>query len=136
MRFANWEERLNAVIEHHQASPFRWGKADCCLFAADCMMEMTGIDWAEDVRGTYSNAEEAKFVLEEMYDITSVSDIPDAMGFEEIPLTMAMRGDLVAYESEYGPALGICYGRVGLFKSRRGLQAVPMSNVMKAWKVK
>ncbi len=135
MRFVDWEQRLNNVVNEYMLKPFEWGVSDCCMFAADCVAAMTGIDYAKGIRNTYTNIEEARQRINEVYSVTGVDDIPNAVGLQEIGCTKAMRGDIVAYETKYGPALGVCYGRYALFKSDIGLQSVAMNRVQKSWRV-
>lgn len=52
-RFHDWPERLSKFIESRRNVPFKWGENDCALFAADCVLELTGIDHAEGMRGNY-----------------------------------------------------------------------------------
>ena len=37
-------------------APFRWGQNDCGLFVADFLLAVTGVDYAEPVRGKYIDA--------------------------------------------------------------------------------
>src|SRR5258708_4686376 len=62
-RLEDWVVRLEAFIKERTAQPFKWGSQDCCLFAADAIEAITGVDLAADFRGKYSGAETAKAVL-------------------------------------------------------------------------
>lgn len=50
----------------NDAGKKRWqyGHVDCQMFAADWVVARTGLDPAEDLRGTYSTAEEANAMVE------------------------------------------------------------------------
>lgn len=48
-------ETLRALIEQRRYLPLAWGQRDCCLWAADYWLAVSGRDFAEGVRG-YSNA--------------------------------------------------------------------------------
>lgn len=54
-RLPDWRERLAAFVAARRATPFQWGRADCCLSAADAMLAQTGEDFAAPLRG-YANA--------------------------------------------------------------------------------
>ncbi len=47
----DWPERLIAFIESRRFTSFAWGSNDCALFSADAVLEMTGADFAADLRG-------------------------------------------------------------------------------------
>ena len=64
-RYIDWQVRLLALTESREEVPFEWGKYDCCLFAADVVREITGVDYAEPFRGKYTAEEGAKALLEE-----------------------------------------------------------------------
>jgi hypothetical protein len=50
-RYEDWPQRLVAAIEAARGRPFSWGAMDCCLFAADVVLAMTGVDYAAGFRG-------------------------------------------------------------------------------------
>ena len=58
-RVDGWPERLAEYLDRRALLPFSWGMQDCAMFAADAVKEITGVDIAEDLRGTYSNADQA-----------------------------------------------------------------------------
>ena len=63
VRRADWPERLAHFLDGRGNMPFAWGLNDCALFAADCVWELTGVDPAHDLRGSYGSREEAAAVL-------------------------------------------------------------------------
>lgn len=50
-RTPNWPERLAEMIDSRRFEPFQWGSNDCCIFAADTVLAMTGTDLARSLRG-------------------------------------------------------------------------------------
>ena len=46
--------RLPEILERYRNAPFEWGECDCCLFAADVVRDLTGVDYAAEFRGRYS----------------------------------------------------------------------------------
>jgi hypothetical protein len=91
MRIETWPDRLLAEIERHGAMLFQYGESDCLTFAMDCVKVMTGYDPMEGARD-YTTIEGAyKRLKQRGYD-----NIGDALAdkFEEIPTSMAQRGDV------------------------------------------
>ena len=60
----------------HEAArrPFRWGELDCCLFFSDWVAEITGVDPALEVRGTYATAREARRMVKANGGIVALVD--------------------------------------------------------------
>ena len=54
MRLPDWQARLSAELAASQARAFDYGAHDCCIFAADCILAVTGRDVAADWRGRYA----------------------------------------------------------------------------------
>jgi hypothetical protein len=77
---------------------------------------LTGIDFAADLRGTYATALEAKRIVDSRGGVMAIaSAVCDAQGWPVCPVAKAGRGDVVAIESEHGPALGVCLGADSAF---------------------
>ena len=54
---------LNEFLARARQREFIWGVHDCCLFAADWVLEQTGVDPAAQFRGTYSSEAEAQALI-------------------------------------------------------------------------
>jgi len=133
MRYENWAEKLNTVLVTKHFEPFVWGKHDCCLFAADCILEMTGIDYAVDFRGCYKTVLEAARILKEKNGVRGVATL--ALG-NEISYKLAQRGDIVLIETEeHGETLTVCVGVVCVAPGIERLEYVPMEKAICAWRV-
>ena len=65
MRYQDWPERLHKIVTESHAKPFAWGQHDCCLFAANVVMELTGIDPAAELRGAYFSSIAAAKILKD-----------------------------------------------------------------------
>lgn len=57
-------EGLTRYIRDAMRRPFEWGAHDCCLFPADWVLRVTGIDPAADWRGGYTDEEGARRLVE------------------------------------------------------------------------
>lgn len=108
-RVTDWRARLSAVHEERRRAPHQYGEHDCGLFAADCILAMTGVDLAASFRGRYRDAAGAERLLA----AAGYADLCDlaAAYLEEIPPAMARMGDIMAFPGEVaGACLGVVIG--------------------------
>lgn len=103
-RFNDWPERLAAFIEARRARAFSWGSQDCALFAADAVLEMTGVDLADGLRGYTSASGAAKRIKKAGGMRALAGELP-----EKHP-GLAQRGDVVLVELEGRETFGIVAG--------------------------
>lgn len=145
IRFDDWPFRLSAHIKAASGRPFSWGTHDCCVWACDGILAMTGVDPMVDLRGKYSTAIGAARALKAFsgggLDETA-EHIGSLLHAPEIPVLTAGRGDCVIAdvmtpEGMTGPALGLVgmSGREAMFAGLNGLTAVPLSQCRRAWRV-
>jgi len=114
-RFDDWEMRLDTFIQKRMKTPIKWGKHDCCLFACDAIVMMTGIDVAEHFRGKYSNKDEAYQLLAEYAGgglEETVELIAATHAMTEIQQPFASRGDIVL--SNVPTAIGLDLPSLGI----------------------
>ena len=130
MRVTDWPEKLHAFIAARREVPFKWGENDCCLFAADTVQVLTGVDHARDFRGTYATENEAATVLAEKGCIRTIATA--ALGAEIDP-KLAQRGDVVLLKEPQG--LGICLGRTFAGSGTTGLRFFTLDDILTAWRV-
>jgi hypothetical protein len=128
MRHEDWEKRLNDYLDN--VPPFEWGTNDCCLFAANAVLAMTGEDYAKPYRGYKT----AKGALSRLKDIGVAGVATNALGAPKAPL-FAQRGDVVSFETGDGIALGVCIGAKIAAVGQDGLVMLPMSQAIQAWSV-
>jgi len=133
LRYQNWPERLSEIIERRLQKCFEWGEHDCCLFAADVVAALTGVDFGAELRGTYSTALEAARILKERGGVRGIASA--ALG-AEIPPLMAQRGDIIMYRSANGEALGVCVGAQFVAAGTNALLRGGMDEALAAWRVK
>lgn len=128
-----WRAPFEAIVRERMTTPFAWASQDCCLFAADAVMAMTGEDPAVDVRGRYSDAAQAARVLA---DVGGIEAAGQRAGDECKPLAAGV-GDIGLVMSDDGrEMLGVCVGEHWLVPGSTGLVARPLDCARKAWKVK
>ena len=134
LRVDNWPSAMYAAIEEKRNQPFIWGSSDCCLFVADIIEAMTGIDIATGLRGKYDSLESAEIIL----NGPLVEFMDRAMKFyniEEIPLSYAGRGDMVVFNSTLGQTLGILDGTQIISMGYEGIVMAPRGEAFKAWRI-
>ena len=129
-RVEGWEGILCEVIENSKDRPFVYGTFDCCLFAGDCILAVTGIDHMAEFRNAYNNKREAHEAIKRVGGLPN--RITELFG-DPIPAGLAMRGDIVCIEDR---TVGICMGGVALAPSSAGgLVPSGRSKWTMAWKV-
>lgn len=135
MRVKGWEQRLWKVTNDLLSEPFAWGRNDCCLFASDCIMAVTGEDLGAEFRGTYSTEREAKKILASL-DCKNVGDLASRY-LPEIKVSLAQRGDIVMMPSieEGNFYLAVVVSHTAVGPTSRGMLHSPKKNAVRAWRV-
>lgn len=131
IRAADWEPRLHAVLDAYAAKPFEWGVSDCCLFIADAVQAMTGVDPAKPYRGRYSSETGARLALRRYGAGTLLATFDGAFGASVAP-AFAHRGDIVLINEL---TAGVCMGPFGYFVGEAGLVQHPRADFTHAWAI-
>lgn len=156
-RKADWPERLSPFVRARARTPFRWGRHDCALFAADWILESTGHDPAAWFRGRYEDALTAQaalrdFLAERGVKISGEADLSEngflfshyleSVAWEILgrPLDCvlsAQRGDVVGVRDHRDRlALGVCLGASVVAPAPvRGLGFTGLDEAGPAWRV-
>jgi hypothetical protein len=116
-RIIDWKQHLTTLINERRTAPFQWGTHDCALWAADCVLAITGEDFAKDARGTYESAIGAIKCLSKIYQADNLKEVFSSR-FEEVHIALARPGDIVYRASNYegfNVAIGVCYGANSFF---------------------
>jgi hypothetical protein len=131
-RLRDWPERLAALFAARQGQPFAWGAHDCCLFAADAVLAVTGHDPAADLRGTYATAAEAARVLGQFGGVAGVAI---ARAGRVVPASLAQPGDGgLSHHDAARPALAVWGGGAWHAAGPVGVVVVPPEAVVRAWR--
>jgi hypothetical protein len=133
-RVENWSEVLADFIANGDR-PFCWGEWDCGLFAANCVLAMTGIDIAAEFRGRYKTARGAYRVMRGDIESVMVNRVAPKHNLAEIAPAMAKRGDLCVLDTPLGYALGVCVGTKVVCTGPDGLAYLPISSALRAWSI-
>jgi hypothetical protein len=126
---------MKAFIQTHKNKPFVWGENDCCLFAANAVLALTGNDLAAEFRGKYSTELGAARALKK-HGYSSIEMLLNAKLGESIAPLSAKNGDVALVENHLGQlAAGIVF-RSGIYcVSPSGLRQLPLSSVISVWGV-
>lgn len=126
-------DSLPAVLSRYHDAEFKWGRLDCCLFAADVLKALHGVDYAEQWRGKYSSYFGA---LRMIAPHGSLAGLVSSVFGDMKPPLLARRGDLVIAAMPEGDAVGIADGDGAMFMAEKGLVRVPLKLCKGAWRVK
>lgn len=110
---------------------FAWGQNDCCLFAADAVLAMTGADLAGDYRGSYDDVKSALRVMPQ----GGLREVATRALGEPISSLMAAVGDVVLMMNEGRELLAICNGTSAIGPGPAGMAVLGMESALAAWKV-
>lgn len=122
--------------------PFAWGSNDCARFVCDAIQAMTGEDVFAEFRDKYTTKVGAARAIKSVCGGSTFEDaivyVTKKFAMQEIPhVNFAQRGDVVLFDGEEGPALGIVYlnGKDAIFVSPAGLKRIPVARCRRAWVV-
>jgi hypothetical protein len=109
-RYHDWEKRLDEYLTKAKTQTFSWGSFDCALFVCGAVASITGVDMGADFRGKYDSCESAAEVMQAYAGggLEQLAEkMADTLHLSEVPKFMAQRGDVVLFDTDHGPALGI-----------------------------
>lgn len=129
-RFPDWPMLLDSIVTARLRAPFAWGVNDCALFAADCVLAMTGVDLAKDLRGL--NALQASRYVRSCGGMSGVAS--KALG-PACRVRDAVQGDVLLVPAGKRKALAVHSGNGALLPGANGLMMVPLSVAVLAWRI-
>jgi hypothetical protein len=140
MRRPDWPQRLDTVIAEKMAARFEYGVFDCMLLLADCVLAMTDVDYAKELRG-YDSKVAAYRIVAHYGSLEAM--ITALLGRGPIHPSQAMRGDVVLAGIELAPGEsgecgGVCCGTHCAFPKDPkdvGLRFLPRSVARLAWRI-
>lgn len=135
-RRPDWRTRLHEAVEAARREPFSWETGnDCAMFAANCVLAMTGEDPAARYRGRYTTAHGALRVVRE----AGFADLADAAAdlLEEIHPSQARVGDvaMVPVDDALGWSVGVVIGEQVAVLTPTGIGSASRSLATKAFRV-
>lgn len=123
MRQQNWRTKLTAHIHERLDRDFEWGQHDCVLWAASCIEQVTGTDYAKDIRGTYTTPEGGYKAIVKVFGCHQIIELCTKLLGPSFHVSHAIPGDVVYKSSNQGgfdAVLGICNGRYSIFINDTG----------------
>lgn len=97
-RLPDWPALLARHILDATDRDFEWGRHDCCTFACDGVLAMTGADPMAPARGRYRDEKRAAVILREIGGMglpEAAEVLMTAFGAPTVHPAFAQRGDLV-----------------------------------------
>jgi hypothetical protein len=135
-RIDNWPRALTDFAEERRKLPFVWGQNDCCLFAANWVAKLTGVDPAASLRGKYTTAAGAARIIKRRGGMQAmVGKICAGHGWPMVNPKLARRGDVVLIEQATGPALAVCMGEHAAAAGPNGVSMVPTLSALAGWRI-
>lgn len=139
-RIEGWQRALNEhLVASQRAYAERglvWGSFDCCTFAFDWVLKMTGVDPMADYRGQYSSEAEALQRLRDTGHGTLEGALKAVFGDPVAP-ALTQRGDLVFRKAEKAVGVVITQGvrQAGIFLGEQGLATVPIGQCDQGYRI-
>lgn len=155
-RFPDWPSRLDYFLVGNAQRPFSYGTWDCCLFVADAIIAMTGVDIASPFRPSeeyaYHSRRSSRRAIQDYCGSPSVDALASCIAAKydmpEIHPNHASAGDMASIRRPFGPSLGLISpngmsvlttGEVrdtgGDEDGRDGVGAIPLCHTIRAWRV-
>lgn len=132
LRKDGWESRLAELIESKRNIPFCWQTNNCLGFVAEAEIAVQGFTEFPEALRPMTNKFSAMRIIKKNAD--SLDDWIDQK-YQRISILSAQRGDICMIETPEGAAVGVCIGHNATFVGQDGLEFVPMSLTIKAWRV-
>lgn len=142
MRKDHWEISLDNYLDEQFEKPFEYGVRDCCLFAANWIELLTGVDVAAEYRGKYTTELGAARLIKKVTGGSSPEDCMDKASADYDFITShpsiwyAQRGDIVSLEREGNISLGVVDldGQHAWFTGDT-LTRYPLSECKRSWHI-
>ena len=139
-RLPDWPERLDAAINEAAGQPFAWGQHDCALAAATAVQAITGVDPMADIRGAYRDALSAMRMAERLSGgggfEAALRAVCDRLGLQQIPPTLAQRGDIGLVTGADGrPVTAVWGGSAWLAPGADGMESLSARQATAAWHI-
>lgn len=133
VRVAELEERLAEFLRRAMGEKRAAGEWDCAMTLANWVREVTGVDPAFSLRGSYSDAEWPEIVEREGGLVALVGRLADGAGLS--PTDAPGIGDIGVVETRIGPAGAIRTRRGWALKLDDGIVSARTLTVLAAWRL-
>lgn len=134
-RLEAWPTRLTQFLAAREKAPFAWHGNDCCTFAADAVIAVTGQDVLAAERALYDDAGSALRLMAAQGGLLAMAHAK--LGEPLLYPLRALRGDVGLLPPEAGvgrwPVLAVCEGLLWRAPSRNGLERFAYHLATVAW---
>lgn len=135
-RFADWPERLAAIVEARRTQPFWWGGQDCGMFAADVAVALTDEDPAAWLRDAYDSEDALEQILRDCGGFeAAVERTMLEFGAPECPPAFAARGDWALVQAGNLLMVGVVIDDRIAVTGMDGLRFVPLRLALRTWAI-
>jgi hypothetical protein len=140
-RYPDWQQRLSEFLSETKSLTFQYGRFDCCLFVADAVLSMTGVDIASGYRDKYNSLEESINLIQLHSGSKSLQPfIHQALkqyNLLEVPVLNAQRGDIILVKRSIDFSLGLISlsGKEIIAVGERGIIKINLKHAFKAWRI-
>ena len=137
IRFQDWETRLLDAMEATKDVLCQYGDHDCCKSAARLIHAMTGVDFSADFPPYAQRKKAFRIIARNGGFERMLESIATKYNLEEVPPTMARRGDPVMVQTERGMAAGIVdlTGKRIIIPAGRGWAFISVQHASRAWRL-
>lgn len=134
-RRRNWTVLLELCIEEHRHVPFAWGTNDCCTFAGDCLLAMTGMDPISQLRGAYLDDVGAMRTLKELGGLQDA--VTHMLGVQPTldPRDIKRGGLLLVTDIKGRAAIAVCIGERGVMPGEDGITFKERTEATMGWNI-
>lgn len=135
VRLEGWEDRLIAVMEAWRDRPFDWERANCGHPVAEVYRALHG-ELPEGV-GDLVVAVNSRLTLAKALKAKGVASLGDliALYADEIPPSMAQRGDIAVIETQDGDGLAVMMNGQALGRDAEGVMRVDPPMIKRAFAI-
>lgn len=137
-RFEDWAVRLDQYFLDQKDRAFEWGTFDCVLFSTGAVEAMTGVQPAAAFIGRYKTKRGAAAVIRND-GFGSLSDACDhVFGERKANINRAKRGDVVAFQTDIGIALGVVDlsgTHFRILSEHEGVLIIPIHQALYYWSI-
>lgn len=126
---------MDAFLKAAQARAFSWETWNCALFAAAHIDHITGSSLYDQYSGAVADAAGAQELIGEWGSLEAI--VREFLGDPLAGVKKAQRGDIVMFESDSGPGLGIVdlTGTHFAGLDQAGLKRQKLGTATAAWRV-
>lgn len=124
------QDLLYPYLEECRDRPFAWASWDCCQFAGEWLLRLTGVDH-RSAFPAYTDEDSARAILAESGGLIALVDTI----LPQIHPSRACEGDLVLVNDLEGSALGICCGAQSAYVGPPGILWRRTLDSLAAWRV-